>query len=38
LQPEIHMAWKNFHDEDLPMFTPEETMTIEPAPVFVSFQ
>lgn len=38
LQPEIHMAWKNFHDEDSPMFTPEETMAIEPRPVFVSFQ
>ncbi|MEE2033749.1 hypothetical protein [Rhodococcus chondri] len=38
LQPQIHLAWKNFYDEDLPMFTPEETMAIHPKPVFVSFQ
>ncbi|MEE2057699.1 hypothetical protein [Rhodococcus artemisiae] len=38
LPPQIHMAWKNFYDEDLPTFTPEQTMAIEPKPVFVSFQ
>lgn len=38
LPPGIHMAWKNFYDEDHPTFTPAETMTVEPAPVFVSFQ
>ena len=24
----IFMAWKNFHDEDTPMFTPEETFAL----------
>ncbi len=38
LPPQIHMAWKNFYDEDLPTFTPDQTMAIEPKPVFVSFQ
>lgn len=38
LPPQIHMAWKNFYDEDLPTFTPAETMAIEPRPVFVSYQ
>ncbi|CAM3993400.1 hypothetical protein [Helcobacillus massiliensis] len=34
----IWMAWKNFIDEDKPMFTPEETYAIEPRPWFVSYQ
>ena len=34
----IHMAWKNFYDEDTPTFTPEETYAIEPRPWFVSYQ
>jgi hypothetical protein len=34
----ISMAWKNFIDEDSPMFTPEETYKIEPRPWFVSYQ
>jgi hypothetical protein len=34
----IFMAWKNFHDEDSPMFTPEETCAVEPRPWFVSYQ
>ena len=34
----IFMAWKNFHDEDTPMFTPEETYALEPRPWFVSYQ
>lgn len=34
----IGMAWKNFYDEDLPTFTPEETYAIEPRPWFVSYQ
>ena len=34
----IFMAWKNFYDEDSPMFTPEETYEIEPRPWFVSYQ
>lgn len=38
LQPEFTMAWKNFIDEDTPMFTPEQTMDICPRPGFVSYQ
>ncbi|WP_312857697.1 hypothetical protein [Brachybacterium aquaticum] len=34
----IFMAWKNFIDEDTPMFTPEETYALEPRPWFVSYQ
>ena len=34
----IRMAWKNFYDEDDPTFTPEQTMDVEPAPWFVSYQ
>src|SRR5690625_2088358 len=34
----IFMAWKNFHDEDTPMFTPKETFALEPRPWFVSYQ
>ena len=34
----IVMAWKNFYDEDTPMFTPEETYEVEPRPWFVSYQ
>lgn len=32
------MAWKNFLDEDTPLFTPEQTMGVNPRPWFVSFQ
>lgn len=34
----IRMAWKNFYDEDTPMFTPEQTFEVEPRPWFVSYQ
>ena len=34
----IHMAWKNFYDEDTPTFTPEQTYAIQPKPWFVSYQ
>ncbi|GAA1298623.1 hypothetical protein [Pseudonocardia xinjiangensis] len=35
----VHWGWKNFYDEDRPMFTPAQTMAVGPeAPVFVSFQ
>ena len=35
----VRWGWKNFYDEDQPMFTPAETMAIGPkSPVFVSFQ
>lgn len=38
LQPEVFMAWKNFIDEDEPMFTPEQTMDIKPRPWIVTYQ
>lgn len=38
LQEEIWLGWKNFYDEDSPTFTPAETMAVEPAPWFVSYQ
>jgi hypothetical protein len=34
----VWWGWKNFIDEDQPMFTPAQTMDIEPAPWFVSYQ
>ncbi|MDR8019490.1 hypothetical protein [Nesterenkonia aerolata] len=34
----IWMAWKNFHRQDRPTFTPEETYEVEPTPWFVSYQ
>lgn len=38
LQPGVFMAWKNFYDEDKPMFTPEQTYDVTPQPWFVSYQ
>lgn len=38
LGPGWFMAWKNFFDEDTPMFTPEQTYAVEPRPWFVSYQ
>lgn len=39
LDPRFFMAWKNFIDEDHPMFTPERTMNeVNPKPWFVSYQ
>jgi hypothetical protein len=34
----VWWGWKNFYDEDLPTFTPQRTMAVEPTPVFVSYQ
>ena len=35
----VSWGWKNFYDEDTPMFTPAETLAVGPEPpVFVSFQ
>ena len=34
----IWWGWKNFVDEDRPMFTPAQTTAIEPSPMFVSYQ
>ncbi|MEZ2122169.1 MBL fold metallo-hydrolase [Corynebacterium sp. CCM 9203] len=38
LDPRYFIAWKNFIDEDTPMFTPQQTMDINPRPWFVSYQ
>lgn len=35
---DVWWGWKNFYDEDEPTFSPEETMDVEPAPWFVSYQ
>ena len=34
----VWWGWKNFYDEDAPTPTPEETMAVEPAPLFISYQ
>lgn len=36
--PNFHFGWKNFHDEDKPMLTPEQTMQVSPAPWYISYQ
>lgn len=38
LDPRIHLAWKNFHDEDTPMLDPEQTMGVAPRPWLVTYQ
>lgn len=39
LDPRFFLAWKNFIDEDKPMYTPERTMLeVAPKPWFVSYQ
>lgn len=33
------LGWKNFHDEDAPMLTPEQTVArVDPTPWFISYQ
>lgn len=34
----VPFGWKNFYDEDIPMLTPEQTMTREPTPFMISYQ
>lgn len=34
----VPFGWKNFYDEDMPMLSPEQTMTKRPAPVMISYQ
>ncbi|MFR9802214.1 hypothetical protein ACL02T_07895 [Pseudonocardia sp. RS010] len=37
--PGVTWGWKNFYDEDRPLFAPVETLAVGPArPVFVSYQ
>ena len=38
LPQNVHLGWKNFYDEDRPMLTPAETMTVSPVPWYVSYQ
>ena len=38
LDPRIFVAWKNFIDEDKPMFEPKAVMDVAPQPWFVSYQ
>jgi hypothetical protein len=39
LPDDVWMGWKNFYDEDTPMFSPERTYSdVKPAPWFVSYQ
>lgn len=38
LDPVWNMAWKNFFDEDQPMFNPEQTFAVDPRPWFISYQ
>jgi hypothetical protein len=37
--PSLFWGWKNFYDEDLPMLTPEQTLTqVSPRPDLISYQ
>jgi hypothetical protein len=36
--PHTPLGWKNFYDEDHPMFTPGQTMARRPQPVMISYQ
>lgn len=38
IPPNVHMGWKNFHEEDRPTPTPTETMIQQPMPHFISYQ
>ena len=38
LSSDYFMAWKNFIDEDTPMFDPTQTYDVDPRPWFVSYQ
>jgi hypothetical protein len=36
--PPLYWGWKNFHDEDLPMLTPQQTIAqVHPAPNLISY-
>lgn len=37
--PGVVWGWKNFHDEDQPMLTPQQTIErVDPTPVMISYQ
>ncbi|MEJ5928209.1 MBL fold metallo-hydrolase [Corynebacterium sp. H128] len=38
LDPRVFLAWKNFHDEDTPMFDTQRTMGVSPRPWLVTYQ
>lgn len=38
LPDDMYMAWKNFFLQDDPMFSPKETLEVEPHPWFISYQ
>lgn len=38
LSPDVWVGWKNFHDEDRPMRSEAETVTLDPLPVLVTYQ
>ncbi|MBW3620882.1 MAG: hypothetical protein KY461_11600 [Actinobacteria bacterium] len=38
LSPDVWVGWKNFHDEDRPMRSEAETVTLDPRPVLVTYQ
>lgn len=38
LSPQVALGWKNFYDEDTPMFTPEQTFGLQPVPDIVTYQ
>jgi hypothetical protein len=36
--PGVLFGWKHFYDEDRPVRPPADTLTLEPSPVFISYQ
>jgi hypothetical protein len=38
LPPGVLTGWKNFYDEDRPTPTPEQSLSVAPQPVFISYQ
>jgi hypothetical protein len=36
--PGTWFGWKNFIDEDEPMFSPAETVAVDPTPLYISYQ
>ena len=36
--PDVWWGWKNFYEEDSPTWTQEETVELEPPPLFISYQ
>ena len=34
----MHFGWKNFYDEDSPLRSPAATLSLEPSPLYISYQ